>query len=172
MRRQTPDFSAVRGKHILIALSGGADSVALCAMLRDRRQADGLVLSAAHLDHGIRPDSAKDAEWCRRLCKAWQTPFYTARIDVPAEAERSGEGLETAARRVRYRWLRETAARVGADVIALAHHLNDQAETVLMHLLRGAGPAFPEPGDGALRQGFRPLAAGRRRGGVRSGDAL
>ena len=134
------DFSAVRGKRLLIALSGGADSVALACLLADARQACELDLAAAHLDHGIRPDSAEDAACCRELCARLGIPFRTLRLDVPAEAARSGEGLETSARRLRYAWLRRVKEEIGADFIALAHHMDDQAETVLMHLARGAGP--------------------------------
>ncbi len=135
-----PDFSAVRGKRLLIALSGGADSVALAVMLAEAREALDLTLFAGHLDHGIRPESAEDAEWCRGLCRGLGIPFHTARLDVPAECARTGEGLESAARRLRYAWLRELKQRACADYIVLAHHMDDQAETVLMHLARGTGP--------------------------------
>lgn len=134
------DFSAVHGRRLLIALSGGADSTALAALLAEARDALCLDLRAAHLDHGIRPESAGDAEWCRALCEGLRIPYHSARLDVPGEAARTGEGLETAARRLRYAWLRQVKAEVGADYIALAHHMDDQAETVLMHLARGAGP--------------------------------
>ena len=143
MGRQVPprvDFSAVRGKHLLIALSGGADSVALAALLAQARPLLGLTLDAAHLDHGIRAESARDAQWCRELCRELDIPFHTVRLDVPGERARTGEGLETVARRMRYGWLFELQKRLGADYIALAHHMDDQAETVLMHLARGTGP--------------------------------
>ena len=153
----TPDFSTVRGSRLLIALSGGADSVALAVLLSESREACGLNLAAAHLDHGIRAESAEDAEFCRALCRTLNLPFYSRRIDVPREAARTGEGLETVARRLRYQWLREIRAEIGAKWIALAHHLDDQAETVLMHLARGAGPegiAGMRPVSGDL---YRPL---------------
>lgn len=139
-RHATADLSGLRGRRILIALSGGADSVALAAMLAEARSALGLELFAAHMDHAIRPESAGDAAFCRDLCRRLAIPFHETRVDVPGEARRTGEGLETCARRLRYRWLRAVKAEVGADVIALAHHLDDQAETVLMHLARGTGP--------------------------------
>ena len=135
------DFSAVRGRHVLIALSGGADSTALACLLAEARDSLSLTLSAAHLDHGIRRDSDQDARFCEALCKRLDIPFHQARMDVPALVGQTHEGLETAARRERYAWLRQIKTRVHADVIALAHHMDDQAETVLMHLLRGAGPA-------------------------------
>ena len=134
------DFSAVRGRRLLIGLSGGADSVALTVLLSEARDAFDLELAAAHLDHGIRPESAEDAAWCARLCERLSIPFHTARLDVPAEAARTGEGLETVARRLRHEWLRQMMVSANADAIVLAHHMDDQAETVLMHLARGAGP--------------------------------
>lgn len=133
-------FAPVKGRHLLIALSGGADSVALTAMLADMRSALDLKLSAAHLDHGIRPESAGDAEWCRALCQELDIDYYTAREDVPAMSNRIGVGLESAARTLRYCFLITLQRDLGADFIALAHHMDDQAETVLMHLGRGAGP--------------------------------
>ncbi|MBQ6373708.1 MAG: tRNA lysidine(34) synthetase TilS [Clostridia bacterium] len=133
-----PDFSAVRGKRILIALSGGPDSVALAVMLAQAREAYALTLCAAHVDHCIRPESAEDAGFCRALCQGLDIPFHCVRVDVPAAA-RHGGGLETLARRLRYERLEALRRQTGADVIALAHHMDDQAETVLMHLARGAG---------------------------------
>ena len=134
-----PDFTAARGKRLLIALSGGADSVALAALLAEARGELGLELYAASIDHGIRPESADDTEFCRDLCARLEIPFLTARLDVPGEARMRREGLESAARRLRYEQLRRFRDEVGADLIALAHHMDDQAETVLMHLGRGAG---------------------------------
>ena len=133
-----PDFSAVRGRRLLIALSGGADSVALAAMLAEAREAYGLTLFAAHIDHCIRAESAGDAEFCRGLCDRLGIAFHTDRIDVPAEAMRNHWGLETAARHCRHRRLRQFLRETGADYIATAHHMDDQAETVLMHLARGS----------------------------------
>lgn len=145
----TPDFSAVRGKRLLIALSGGADSVALAVLLAEARAEYHLTLYAAHIDHGIRADSPEDAAFCRALCQRLDIPFCCARLDVPAEARERREGLESAARRLRYEQLRRFKAELGAELIALAHHMDDQAETVLMHLARGAGSG------GAA--GMRPL---------------
>ena len=143
-----PDFSTVRGRRLLIALSGGADSVALAALLAEGREEYALTLFAAHVDHGIRPESAEDAEYCRALCRRLGIPFLCARLDVPAEARKRREGLESAARRLRYEQLRRFRDEVGAELIALAHHMDDQAETVLMQLCRGTGGAV----------GMRPLS--------------
>ena len=157
-----PDFSAARGRRLLIALSGGADSVALAVLLAEVREEYRLTLLAAHVDHGIRPDSPEDAEFCRTLCRQLEIPFYCARLDVPAEARRRREGLESAARWLRYEQLRRFRDALGADLIALAHHMDDQAETVLMHLCRGAGTggmAGMRPLTGDL---WRPLLGCRK----------
>ena len=134
-------FDDVRGEHLLIALSGGADSVALTWLLARSREEYALRLTAAHLNHGIRgADADADAALCRTLCEGLGIPMIEGRADVPRIARETGQGLEAAARDARYQFLREARARCGADRIALAHHLDDQAETVLMHLLRGTGP--------------------------------
>ena len=134
-------FDDVRGEHLLIALSGGADSVALACLLARSREECALRLTAAHLNHGLRgSDADADAALCRKLCAKLGIELIEGRADVPRIARDSAQGLEAAARKARYRFLREVRLRCGADRIALAHHLDDQAETVLMHLLRGAGP--------------------------------
>ena len=141
MQSVLPDFTEASGRHLLVALSGGADSVALLCLLADARSPLGLTLSAAHVDHSIRgADSRADAAFCRLLCQSLNVPFYMETIDVPRIASENAEGLETAARRLRYQALERIRAEADADWIALAHHLDDQAETVLMHLLRGCGP--------------------------------
>lgn len=134
-------FDDVRSKHLLVALSGGADSVALLKLLCLQREEYDLRITAAHLHHGIRGIQAdEDARYCRELCADLNVQLIEEKIDVPALARSSKQGLETAARDARYTFLRRAKARCGADFIALAHHLNDQAETILMHLFRGAGP--------------------------------
>ena len=152
----------VRGKHLLVALSGGADSVALACLLAEAKQSYGLTLTCAHMDHGIRPESASDAQFCREFCRDMDLPLQTVRVDVPAIARAFREGIETCARRVRYEWLRKVKEAVRADHIALAHHMDDQAETVLMHLFRGAGPE----GASGMRvfsgDLFRPLTGVRK----------
>lgn len=159
MKRISPvDFSPVRQKRLLVALSGGADSVALLHLLADARESMHLALVAAHIDHCIRGDESRaDAEFCREMCQALNIEFHLRRIDVPAAARASGEGLETAARRLRYEALRQCKCESQCDFIALAHHLDDQAETVLMHLLRGCG----SEGIGGMREIdgdlYRPL---------------
>lgn len=140
-RTRLPDFSAAKGRRLLVALSGGADSVSLLCMLHEQYETLGLTLFAAHVDHCIRGEESRaDAEYCRGLCARLSIPIHVQTVDVPAVCRETGEGMETAARRLRYEALRRIKAETQADWIALAHHLNDQAETVLMHLMRGCGP--------------------------------
>jgi tRNA(Ile)-lysidine synthase len=114
------------GRSIAVALSGGVDSVTLLHQLRERG------VSAIHVHHGLSPNAERWAAFCRRLCKQWRVPLRVYRVKV----SRTGEGLEAAARKARY----DAFAKADADCIVLAHNLDDQAETVLMNLLRGAGP--------------------------------
>lgn len=126
---------------VLVALSGGADSVALfleAIRLRDEGKIGGV--GAAHLNHGIRGEEAnRDAAFCKALCAERDIPFYCGSIDIPEYAKAHRLSLETAARAERYRFLRETASRHEYSLIAAAHHKDDQAETLLLHLIRGCG---------------------------------
>lgn len=127
---------------VLVAVSGGADSVALLRLFHGLRTGRRPVLYAAHLDHGMRGQaSAEDARFVRSLCETLDVPCVLGYRDVPALAARLKTGPEDAARRARYAFLEEARAQTGAKVIALAHHLEDQAETVLLHMARGCGLA-------------------------------
>jgi tRNA(Ile)-lysidine synthase len=110
-----------------VGLSGGVDSVVLLHMLKDRPG-----VSAVHVHHGLSPNADAWAAFCRRLCRRWRIPLTVRKVRV----KRDGKGLEAAARDARHGVFRE----IDAGRIALAHNLDDQAETVLMNLLRGAGP--------------------------------
>jgi tRNA(Ile)-lysidine synthase len=148
------DHSLVEaGARVLVALSGGVDSLVLLHHLRFGR-ADVHVI-AAHLDHGMRDSSAADARWVAGLCNAWQVPLFSDRLGVAPV----GEG---AARAARYAFLRHVADVRHARLIATAHHLDDQAETVLLRAIRGAGLRGMRgiaPRRGPL---VRPLLAARR----------
>lgn len=120
---------------VVVGLSGGRDSVALLRLLVSH----AVQVHACHVHHGIRGDEADaDARFCAELCAALGVPCRLFHIDVPALAAESGESLETVARRERRRLLAEYAHSVQSRVIALAHHADDQAETVLFHLARGS----------------------------------
>ena len=129
------------GEAVLAAVSGGADSVALLDALRVLAPSLGLRLHAVHVDHGLRPESAADAAFVTDLCRAWSIPLRVERVEI-ARPGRGGDwdGPEAAARRVRYAAFRRAAAASGAVCVATAHTADDQAETVVMRLLDGAGP--------------------------------
>ncbi|HXB62390.1 MAG TPA: tRNA lysidine(34) synthetase TilS [Acidobacteriaceae bacterium] len=135
------------GERVAVAVSGGADSVALLLALHHANHEQrngravglGIGLSAVHVHHGIRGAEADaDAEFVRALCMKLDLPLHLHRADVPAHAKRHGETMEEAARNVRYAVFREICVSGVAETIATAHTLSDQAETVLMKLLRGA----------------------------------
>jgi tRNA(Ile)-lysidine synthase len=152
-----------RGERILIALSGGADSVALIHALHSLCDGHDRVpyqLTAAHLNHGLRGDeSDRDESFVRELCARLQIELFVEHADGLADAS----NLEERARDLRYEFLNRVADRVGAQHIALAHHADDQAETVLMRLMRGSGvaglAAMDVKGPGRI---IRPMIALRR----------
>lgn len=130
-----------RGDSVLVALSGGGDSVALCEGVW-RLKATGFLKTvfAAHVHHGIRGASADaDADFCEAFCGARGIPFFITRVDAPGYAKQNACSLELAARDLRYAFLRKTAQECGASCILTGHHMDDQAETLLLHLLRGCG---------------------------------
>jgi len=124
--------AGLRGKRLAVGLSGGVDSVVLLHLLRELAPRHGFRLSAVHVHHGLSPNADDWARFCRKLCRGWVVPLTVRRVSV----QKKGRGLEAAAREAR----RAAFAAVAADAIVLAHHLDDQAETVLLNLLRGAGP--------------------------------
>ena len=134
------DCSQLRaGMRLAVGVSGGADSVALLRALAGRAGELGIVVHAAHLHHGLRGAEADgDRDFARALAAELGVEWHEARVDVTAEAEANKETLEEAARRLRYAWFRRLLTEIPLDAIATAHTLNDQAETVLAKLLRGA----------------------------------
>lgn len=128
-----------RGDTIVVGLSGGADSVALIDALASLRRRRGFRVVAAHLDHSLREGSADDAAFCHSLCESLGVPMRGGTARVRERASREKGGLEQAARRERYSFLRRVRDDEGAALVAVAHTLDDQAETLLLRLLRGAG---------------------------------
>lgn len=125
---------------MVAGLSGGADSVCLLLILSELSKQHGFPLCAVHVHHGIRGEGAdRDEAFAKALCERLGVPFFGYRVDVPEEAKRLGIGEEEAGRLARYRLFRETAEKTGASVIAIAHHRDDNAETVLFRLCRGTG---------------------------------
>jgi tRNA(Ile)-lysidine synthase len=127
------------GHTLLIAVSGGADSMALLHTLGQLREPLALKLFVAHLNHQMRAGATEDAEFVAAMAGDLGIPCFCESIDVPMYQRQHKLSPEDAARRVRYGFLRATAARLGADRIAVGHTAEDQAETVLLHLLRGSG---------------------------------
>lgn len=128
-----------RGGRVLCAVSGGRDSMALLCLLKDLAAGEGFTLCAAHYNHQLRPTARRDEDFVRAFCAENGISLTVGRGDVAAFARETGRSLEDAARTLRYRFLEETADELGADRIATAHHRRDNAETVLLHLLRGTG---------------------------------
>jgi len=136
-RLQLPTANA----RVVVAVSGGADSVALLLSLDELIKSKKLKIKlyVSHLDHALRKDSRADARWVRALAKQLGFECQSRRVDVKALAARSGENLEQAARRARYKFLATVAKESRAAIVLTAHTMDDQAETVLLSLLRGAG---------------------------------
>ena len=125
---------------LVVAVSGGCDSVALLHILRSLSKRLDLALHIASLDHGIRGEAGQhDVNFVRGLARRWQLPCTTARVNVPTLAQEWGVGLEAAARRARYDFLATVAQQENCDCVAVGHHARDQAETILMHIVRGSG---------------------------------
>lgn len=126
---------------VIVALSGGADSVALLHLLISIKELYNLKLYAAHFNHLIRGEEAqRDADFVKALCQDWGIMLFCEQADVPAAAEKTGESEELCGRRLRYAFFEKLSEAYGAKV-ATAHTLSDNTETVLMRLVRGAGVA-------------------------------
>ena len=141
IRRQV-EARELDGATLLVAVSGGPDSLALVHALAALREDMRLRLFAAHLDHGLRPEaSAADARFVQQEMDALDVPLTVGVEDVDAYRAARRLSVEEAARHVRYDFLARVAAERAADAVAVGHTLDDQAETALMHLMRGAGIA-------------------------------
>lgn len=142
------------GARLLVAVSGGSDSVALLHALRG----SSYKVTVGHVDHALRPSSRSDARFVRSLAHAWDIPCRVLRRPVRPALKTRGMGLEDAARAVRYDTLRAMARQVHAQAVLTAHTRDDQAETVLLNIFRGAGPlgmaGMPED---RVFQGGKPL---------------
>ena len=125
---------------ILVALSGGADSVALLALLIDYAEKTGAPLSVAHVNHKLRgADADADADFCRALAERYQLPFYLLEVDVRGLAVENKRGIEEQARISRYEFFASLMAKHKIPLLATAHHADDNAETLLLHITRGSG---------------------------------
>lgn len=139
-----PEHSILKSLHpsarkIVVAVSGGVDSVVLLHLLKNISASRQLTLEVAHLDHQLRVESAADAVFVEQLSRRLDLPIHLERYDVSAVARAQGISLEMAARQARRDFLRRVVAHTGADLVALGHHRDDQAETLLLRLTRGSG---------------------------------
>lgn len=127
-----------QGSGYVLAVSGGADSLALAHVAAGMK--DLYSFTVCHVEHGIRGQEAlADAALVQDFCQSVQLPFFCCHVDVPHEAQKCGMSLEEAARKLRYAALNNLMEQLQAKAILTAHHRDDQAETVLLKLLRGAG---------------------------------
>jgi tRNA(Ile)-lysidine synthase len=128
------------GSRVLVGLSGGSDSVALALILRELSEHGGFsVAGLAHLNHRLRQTSNRDESFCRGFADAMHLPIEVESVDVAGYAAAQQLSREDAARRLRYDFLHRSAVSMGADRVAVGHTRDDQAETVLLKLVRGAG---------------------------------
>ncbi len=141
VQRSVESFRMIRrGDTVIAGVSGGADSVCLLHLLAGLQETYGFSLEALHVEHGLRgEESLADADFTRDLCEMWQIPCRVVHVDAAAEAKRRHLSMEEAARTLRYQAFEDRRAELGQAKIATAHHLEDQAETVLMNLARGTG---------------------------------
>lgn len=127
------------GDKILVALSGGPDSVFLLYFLKKFTKKFGIELAAFHLNHSLRKSADKDQKFCEKLCNELSVDFYTSTIDVRAFAKQNKISIEESGRNVRYNLLTDCAAKNNFNKIATAHNADDNAETVLMNISKGTG---------------------------------
>ncbi len=131
---------------VIVGVSGGADSLCLLHLLVQFAQSWNLSLHVAHLDHNVRPNSAKDAAFVQGVAQSWGLPFHTRRL-TQAEVDATAHNLEAALRQLRYAFFADLPHTHGIEnpgyppTVAVAHTADDQAETILMHILRGSGLA-------------------------------
>lgn len=128
-----------KGDHILVGVSGGADSVCLFVLLCSIMDQLSFKLSVLHVNHGIRQEASEDADYVRALCDSYKVPFYLEEIDVPNMTKELSIGEEEAGRLARYDLFYKKMDEIGAGKLAVAHNMNDQAETFIMNLARGSG---------------------------------
>lgn len=128
------------GDTVLIGVSGGPDSMALLYLLMDISKEFSIKIKAAHLNHGFRKEAMEEAEFVEKAAASLGLPAIIKSVDVPSIKERDNLSAQEAARKARYAFFEEAANEAGANKVALAHTSDDQAETVLMRLIRGSGP--------------------------------
>ena len=152
----------VAGRRILVACSGGGDSTALLVFLHAVRESLDLDLAVAHADHGLREEAGDDARFVGELCRALDLDLVEASLAVRPHAAATGQGLESAARELRWAWLRSEAQSSRADLVATGHTLDDHTETVFLRLARGGGLGAITPLPPLQGDRWSPLIEARR----------
>lgn len=127
------------GDKVLIAFSGGGDSIFLLHMLSLLKDKYGFSIAAAHLNHALRAEADAEEQFARETAQSVGAEFYSKKADIERLAAESGESCETAGRRLRYEFFGQLMSEHGFNKLATAHHRDDNAETILMHFLRGSG---------------------------------
>lgn len=127
------------GDKVLLGISGGPDSMTLLHLFIKLREEWGIKLAAAHLNHGLRPEAEWEMDYLQSYCAAHKIDFYTRFVDVDEYARRAKKSVEEAGRDLRYQFFEDISLQFDCTKLATAHHKDDRAETVLMHLLRGSG---------------------------------
>ena len=125
------------GDKVVIGVSGGPDSITLLNVLNKFKEKLNIKIYVAHINHSIRKEADEETEYVREFCKKIDVEFFFKKIDVESEAKKLKIGTEEAGRNIRYAFFEEVAEKVGANKIATAHNSNDNAETVLMNIIRG-----------------------------------
>ena len=127
------------GDKVLIAVSGGPDSMCLLDILNKLKAKLGIEIAVAHVNHGIREEAKEETEYIKEYCSKYNIKIYIKYADVLSLAKEDKIGLEEEGRKVRYNFFNEVVEETGFNKIAIAHNMNDKAETVLMNIIRGAG---------------------------------
>ena len=127
------------GDRILIGVSGGADSVCLLQILCSLQRQMGFSVNVLHVNHGVRPEAHRDGEYVKKLCMELQVPFYLEQVDMVGYAKEQGMSGEEAGRVLRYHLFETYRQKLQCNLVAVAHHQNDRAETLLFNLFRGTG---------------------------------
>lgn len=148
---------------ILVACSGGGDSVALLMFLLAVQNNLEIQLTVAHANHGLRPEAKLEAEFVRELCYSEGLKLFETQLEVTHHAKNKGLGLETAARELRWSWFKHIAASNGIAVVATGHNLDDHTETVMLRLSRGGGTGCLTPLRRRQNLRWSPLIQARRK---------